>query len=353
MPSNADLKFVSSLKKLKGDNWSDWSDVLEDYLTVLGYTLPQESSETSTLKPEEEKILYSIISLTISDSCRRVIKSTNKSGSAAWAALKKKYCRDTPSSRLTLRSEFYFTKFDPKTEDVTTFIDRILTIADKLGNIGHRPNDTEITDKILMSLDSSFGSIRVVLSHQTPAPSIDKLTDALKEFENQEKLRTKSPTRSPSPSEEAHAAKDYRSKKRGGAKPSYTDFDWGNTQDREGACWRCGRSGHISRYCVTDMPPEVKERILKKHHETAAAAQADTDFESGSELAYVFHHSSPRPPSFSKHPNPAHLPKAHKPGPASNKHSRSTTRRSNSKPHSSSESENETDDDGSSAAWSV
>ena len=46
------------------------------------------------------------------------------------------------------------------------------------------------------------------------------------------------------------------------------EYDWGNTKEREGVCWRCGREGHIAKLCVADMPEDVKRGILEHAHIT-------------------------------------------------------------------------------------
>ncbi|GJJ14130.1 hypothetical protein Clacol_008387 [Clathrus columnatus] len=44
MSTPINLSYLSSLPELNGTNWSDWLDQLEDYLTLIGYTLPTNTS---------------------------------------------------------------------------------------------------------------------------------------------------------------------------------------------------------------------------------------------------------------------------------------------------------------------
>ena len=44
------------------------------------------------------------------------------------------------------------------------------------------------------------------------------------------------------------------------------ECDWGNTKEREGVCWRCGRKHHIVKHCIADMPEDIKWKVLDHAH---------------------------------------------------------------------------------------
>jgi hypothetical protein len=56
---------------------------------------------------------------------------------------------------------------------------------------------------------------------------------------------------------------------RGGSKPKFDDFDWGNSKGRDGVCFRCGHSGHVVGKCVANMPVDAKEHVLNHHAHVA------------------------------------------------------------------------------------
>ncbi|KAJ6458362.1 hypothetical protein C8R47DRAFT_1081747 [Mycena vitilis] len=56
------------------------------------------------------------------------------------------------------------------------------------------------------------------------------------------------------------------------------EFDWGNSKEKDGVCHRCGRSGHVARRCVADMPDDVKAKLLTSKHDAGAADFGATDF---------------------------------------------------------------------------
>ena len=56
------------------------------------------------------------------------------------------------------------------------------------------------------------------------------------------------------------------------------EFDRGNTKGREGICFWCGKSGHITAKCVADMPPNVKTKILSHFNSENVADVEDYAF---------------------------------------------------------------------------
>ena len=56
----------------------------------------------------------------------------------------------------------------------------------------------------------------------------------------------------------------------------YKSFCWLNTDNREGVCFRCGRSGHSAPRCVHDMPEEVKDKVLGPRAAAGDVYYADT-----------------------------------------------------------------------------
>ena len=90
---------------------------------------------------------------------------------------------------------------------------------------------------------------------------------ALKQFE-----ANKSLVAAPEPPvkvEKSEAESALYTKSRGGGSKGckdhgrYSDeYDWGNTKECEGVCWRCGRENHMARNCVADMPDDVKWKVV-------------------------------------------------------------------------------------------
>ena len=161
-----------------------------------------------------------------------------------------------------------------------SFVNEVLTVVRQLESIKRKPQKDETTDKLLIGLHSSFAAVRTNLTLHTPEPSIKEITAALKEFEDNETLKLSFSTPIDSAIKEEsllYANKAHRHGSRGGVpRMRYHDFDWGNTNNRDGVCFRCGRSSHITQNCMADMPTDIKERILNHHAHRAHIATEDT-----------------------------------------------------------------------------
>ena len=118
--------------------------------------------------------------------CRDAIVEV-KSGREAWAALKAEHEKDTPSTRMNLHQRFYSLSHDP-TVDVMPFINDVFSVVRQLESIKRKPQTDEITDKLLIGLNSSFSTIHTNLSLCVPEPSVKEITAMLKEFEDNETL---------------------------------------------------------------------------------------------------------------------------------------------------------------------
>jgi hypothetical protein len=84
-------------------------------------------------------------------------------------------------------------------------------------------------------------------------------------------------------------------KRRGDVDDGDEDFDWGNTKNREGVCFRCGCPRHIAQFCVANMPDDVKCHIL--NHSTHTATMDPDDCSNNDLFAFAADHRPNRPTS--------------------------------------------------------
>ena len=120
----------------------------------------------------------------------------------------------------------------------------------------------------------------LTLREKTEKPEIELITSALKQFEANESLvaapgpQVKAEQSEPSLAESAL----YVKSRGGGFKGSKghgrhsEECDWGNTKEREGVCWRCGRENHLAKNCIADMPEDVKRKVLDHAHIASTSA---------------------------------------------------------------------------------
>ena len=291
-----DRAIMANLLKLTGDNWYEWKKEIETYFLLIGCgghvgstrSLDEKRSEWDTL---DQKV-YAIIWFLIDPSHRSSIITTN-SGKEAWTKIVTEYQKDSPTNRILLRRQFYSLTHYPALS-ISQFIDDVASTTRKLEAIGHKPDDVEVSDRILIGLDPSWSTVRTTLMFQTKSLTIDEITAALKQYEANESSAEGGVKREPG--ESALYAKGQgggsRVKDHGGE-----GFDWGNSKNREGVCWRCGRPGHIAQFCVADMPEDVKREILNRpasRANVAVVVEADSDSEEAL-FAFASTYTNPSP----------------------------------------------------------
>lgn len=177
-----------------------------------------------------------------------VVELQTTDGRRVWQWLSDYCLKNNTSSRMSTRKAFYDLKHDP-VHPVSDYITSLRSITRQLRNFGCEPKPDEITDKLLSALDNTYGPIRTVLVNGSPR-TFEEMCAAIEEYEETELGKADSPLN------EIVAA--LRATSDPSAEP-----DWGNTKEKEGVCWRCGCAGHQARYCVRDMPPDVKKKVLR------------------------------------------------------------------------------------------
>ena len=85
---------------------------------------------------------------------------------------------------MALHQQFYSLMHDPAVS-IIVFINAILLIIWQPRAIGHKPDDLEISNKLLIGLNTSWAPIHTaLLQHEkSKKPEIKKITSALKQFE--------------------------------------------------------------------------------------------------------------------------------------------------------------------------
>jgi hypothetical protein len=156
-----DRAVMARLPQLIGANWYEWQKEIETYFLLIGCGGHVGSTRPGGDKGPEwdvvDQKVYAVIWFLVDPNHRSPIITT-KSGKEAWAKLVAEYQKDNATNRLMLRQEFYSIKHDPALP-ITEFIEGVRSVARKLDAIGHKPSDTEISDKILIGLDNSWSLV--------------------------------------------------------------------------------------------------------------------------------------------------------------------------------------------------
>jgi len=130
----------------------------------------------------------------------------------------------------------------------------------------------------------------LTLRKKTEKPEIELITSTLKQFGvNKSLVAAPGPLVKVKKFEPSFAESALYIKSRGGGSKgskghgrNFEEYDWGNTKEREGVCWRCGQENHMVRNCVADMPEEVKQKVINH------ALVADTDPDATSPELFTF-----------------------------------------------------------------
>lgn len=283
---------------LSADNYKSWSEEVMAYTMSKAhgdYLLWQviDPAESLPVAAKEKKkwdqanlmaygIIFGLIHadhrgpLTDLDAC-------SKTGRAAWAALRIKHQSSSRSHRISLRKLFYSLSHDLAL-GVEPFISAIKATVKDMDAIGIKPADDEIEDKLFSGLHLRFSPIRTSLTTRQSSLTFGQIVSEVLEWEKIEGLAPSqssiSTPFSTSASDEVMYARSRKS-----SSLEYTDFSWGNPDNRLNVCFRCGKSGHPASRCTHDMPEDVKRHILGRSevhvHEEAHLMDLGSRNESG------------------------------------------------------------------------
>jgi hypothetical protein len=298
------ITLLNGIGKFNGQNWTTFKKDVEVYFSIDGYwdviTNPKPTDTAAAVVWDTmDKRAYSFLYFLIEPIYQSIIIDSS-SGTAAWKALKAEYEKDSCAARLSFRHQFYNIHHDPS-KPVSIFIDEVQSIARQLTSISRPPGKDEVEDIILLRLDTSFEAIRSSLITRATSPSLTEIISAIKQFEINQRVSYSSFASPPIKTEvndamaAFHRGRSQKPHKIRGIIPmsdtsvygpvanSDREFDWGNTKDTPGACFRCGTPGHVAANCVHDMPSAIKFKIVSAkpnqiNHSANVAEISDDDY---------------------------------------------------------------------------
>ena len=267
-------RYLTAITKLNGENYHDWKFAVSMALRQKGCWAVVSGTEAKSSTREAEKSWDTkaeeglmIIGLTVEPSQYTYIRNS-KNGVEAWTALKNIYEKNSRSTRISLKRQFY--SFEHNTNaPMSAYVNGITDLAGKLKGIGIELTDEEITDVLIFNLDNEYSNIAASLMAAKEELKVTDVTSTLIE----EEQRKGGP-----PNSDRTLMANNNHKHFGTGPPGRKGP---NRDRREGsdnrACFRCGRTGHIARDCYAsktadgkEITPEIEKAAREKTKETSA-----------------------------------------------------------------------------------
>ncbi|KAF5345663.1 hypothetical protein D9756_011573 [Leucocoprinus leucothites] len=272
----------NSVPMLDGSNWVPWSKAMKHFFSaaratsVITGSPPDKEHATYADWQALDEQLYAFIIAKIDYSLWYLVEddTPTPSGRSSWSKLKAHYERSTIGLRVQARRHLYHGITHDTSQPVGLFIHEVVTAAQKLKEMGCSVEDKEITDIILMGLDSSFDHVRtslLLLDKELTLEDVKKYLNSATSiatspsFTQTQAFAVSSKAKSSRSPGYGHSSSGHSSSGPSSTtSPTLIDskgFRWCNPTN-EGHCHRCGREGHIAARCMYNMPQEVKDWII-------------------------------------------------------------------------------------------
>ena len=263
--------YLTSITKLNGEIYHDWKFAVNMALRQKGCwgvisgvevkSTTRDGDKAWEAKAEEG---LTIIALTVDPSQYTYLRNS-KNGVEAWTALKDTYEKNSRSTRISLKRQFYAFKHDTNAP-MTTYVNGITDLAGKLKAIGITLTDEEITDVLIYNLDNEYSSIAASLTASKGDLKVSEVTSALIEEEQRRGTSRIDPATSLYSNNGPHGRRGPNRDRREG----FSDYR---------KCFRCRRTGHISQDCHAkktfdgkDITPEMDKDAHEKRKEISLIA---------------------------------------------------------------------------------
>lgn len=300
--NSSTTSILSAVPTLSANNWYEFAKGMKMFFLGTGIdgitssSPPTDSTELAKWTKLDRQIIAYIYAKVDPD--YHYLIQDLESGAEAWKALKGHFEKSTMGHRMQARQQFYAISHDTS-KPIDFYIQAIMAASRKLTAVGIKVEDTEIKDVLLMNLDTSYYPIRTTILAQKTEPTLDEVKTLLtsstsaeitSSFSSEKIMLSHAGRKSGGNGHghhhgsgswrdgNRHGQDHHESKGSGhalGSDGSPVDnkgFRWCNPTN-EGACHRCGRTGHIAARCMYNMPQEVKDWILAGSSQNSHDAQ--------------------------------------------------------------------------------
>lgn len=276
---------LDSIPKCSESTFQSWKSGMKMFFRGAGAThlLAESLPDTvpSNMVALDSSILFFLWGRLEDD--LKYLAADQQTALAAWKSILSHFQNSNIGRRLQARQAFYTTTHDPS-KPISIYINSVLQAVQVLKELSVKVEEVEIGDIILMNLHESYTTVRTTILTAKEEPDLSTIKSIL--------LSSSIGALSSTPimnfkqegnvTQAAHTAKSgHGHKSRSKLTPSHPSphpsasppssqshpvdakgFRWCNPQN-EGHCHRCGRSGHVSRLCIYDMPQHIKDWVMR------------------------------------------------------------------------------------------
>ena len=161
-------RLITSITKLNSENYHDWKFAVSIvprqkgcWKVTLGEEEKPPAKEAEGSWETKANEAFTLIALTVEPSQYTYIRNA-KNGPEAWKALKDIYEKNSRSTCINLKQQFYGFEHDTSTS-ISAYVHSIIDLARKLNDIGVSLSDQDITDVLIFNLDNEYSSIATSL----------------------------------------------------------------------------------------------------------------------------------------------------------------------------------------------
>jgi hypothetical protein len=156
-------RLITSITKLNSENYHDWKFAVSIvpwqkgcWKVTLGEEEKPPAKEAEGSWETKANEAFTLIALTVEPSQYTYIRNA-KNGPEAWKALKDIYEKNSRSTCINLKQQFYGFEHDTSAS-ISAYVHSIIDLARKLNDIGVSLSDQDITDVLIFNLDNEYSS---------------------------------------------------------------------------------------------------------------------------------------------------------------------------------------------------
>ena len=251
-------RLITWITKLNSRNYHDWKFSVSIILQQKGCWKVTSGEEEKPSAKEAEGSWetkadegFTLIALTVEPSQYTYIRDA-KNGPEVWKVLKDIYKKNSQSTHINLKRQFYGFEHDTSTS-ISTYVNGITDLVRKLNAIGVSLSDQDITDVPIFNLDNEYSSIATsLIASKEELKTTDVKSALLKEERRKGGPGTEITLYSNSINNDGKGPGRHRG-------PHWEDQDRCEGLIDNRICYCCRYTRHISQHCKAVKTADGKD----------------------------------------------------------------------------------------------